>query len=262
MRVLIAQRSENCGDAVVVALRAAGFYHDLHATLADAAEAFRMGEYAAAVVDERLRDGSGLSWVKGLRAKGEQVPAIAVIASPRPDDRAAALDAGFDDCLSAPVHGRELASRLRAVLRRPREVASSVLEAGNLRLDTEARELWVAGQLLSVPRREMSLIELLMRRYNRVVTRAAFENELYGQSEPVCPNSLEVRMSRVRRHLAYAGANVTIQTLRGTGYTLQPLDAPVAAPAPGQQLPGPGVLAAAHAAAAMPPRILPATVPA
>ena len=224
MRVMIVERGQKTGEALAPALRAAGLYLDQFGLLSEAQEALRQGEFGALVLEERLPDGASLTWLKALRASGRSNPVILLIASGRGEDRAAALDAGADDCMTAPADPRELTARLRAVLRRPKALASTVIEAGNMKMDTATRELWVEQQLVSIPRRELSLIELLMRRFNRVVARSAFENELYGANDAVCPNSLEVRISRVRRHLTYAGANVTIQTVRGTGYILQAVD--------------------------------------
>lgn len=95
-----------------------------------------------------------------------------------------------------------------------------MLSAGNVRLDVRTREVWVGGQPVAIPRRELSLLEHLMRRCGRVVPRPALEGDLYGHRDDVCPNSIEVRISRVRRHMQHAEATVSISTVRGVGYML------------------------------------------
>jgi DNA-binding response OmpR family regulator len=241
-------RSPSLAEATAASMNAVGLYHDFFTSLEEADEAVRDGGYSAVVIEERLRDGNGIGWLKAQRGKGQLIPILLMITASKPEERAAVLDAGADDCMSMPANGTELVSRIRAILRRPRAVVSEVLVAGNARLETAARELWVEDQRVTVPRREMALLELLMRRFNRTVPRSALESDLYGHNDLVCPNSLEVRVSRVRRHLAYANANVTIQTIRGTGYMLTPVSgsAGVADPAEGRK----------PEAVILPPRVL------
>jgi DNA-binding response OmpR family regulator len=136
-------------------------------------------------------------------------------------DRVSGLDTGADDYLVKPFEMDELLARCRALLRRPGAGLGSVLSAGNLDLDTTARQVRIAGQGIETPRREVALLETLLRRAGQVVPRPALEESLYGFDDEVTPNALEAHVSRLRRRLAEAGADVTIHTVRGVGYLLR-----------------------------------------
>lgn len=116
-------------------------------------------------------------------------------------------------------------ARVRALLRRPGGALGVVLTAGNVSFDTTAREVLIAEKTVTVSRREMAVLEQLMRRNGRVVPKNVLEDKIYGFDEEVSSNSVEVHVSRLRKRLAGAGATVSVHTLRGVGYLLSD-DAP------------------------------------
>lgn len=221
MRVLVIGSTVLLGEGLVRPLCASGFDLDCFGGVEEGALARRGCGYSAILMAWSLP--GSLGFVRSLRQRSDGVPLIAVIPENDVASRVTAFESGADDCVSVRIEGRELVARLRAVLRRPPTVASPVLQAGNLLLDTTSRQLTVGGATLPVPRRELHLLEHLLRRAGRVVPRAAIENDLYGHADGVCPNSVEVRVSRLRRHLAAAGATVGIKTVHGVGYMLSPL---------------------------------------
>jgi DNA-binding response OmpR family regulator len=93
-------------------------------------------------------------------------------------------------------------------------------------LDASSRQVTVAGQPLDAPRRETDLLEILLRRSGQVVPRAVLEERLYGFDDEVTPNALEAHVSRLRRRLTEAAADVSVHTVRGVGYLLRPVAAP------------------------------------
>lgn len=249
MRLLMVHAEKAAYAPLATALREAGFDADVFERLAEAGEALRQNApqavYGAALLDRAVRDGTSASWLRKQREAGLKLPVIVLTPSVDVEERVLILDAGADDCVVRPVAPRELVARVRAVLRRPAAVVGTVLQAGNLRLDTTSREVSVAGRPVPVPRRELSLLEHLVRRVGRVVPRSVLEGDVYGHAEDVAPNSIEVRISRVRRHLAQAGATLAIQTVRGVGYMLAVAEAPVQAaptlpPPVGPARPAPG----------------------
>ena len=137
-----------------------------------------------------------------------------------PEDRVTGLDAGADDYLIKPFHMPELISRVRALLRRPNAALGVVLELGDLVLDTAARQAKVGTTPLVLSLREMALLELLLRRQGRVVTREAIEQGLYGFDTTLGSNAVEVLVHRLRRKLTDADARAVVHTLRGVGYLL------------------------------------------
>ncbi len=114
----------------------------------------------------------------------------------------------------------ELIAPYRAVLRRPGSCLSVVLEAGSLRLDTAHREARMNSTLLGVSRREVDVLEVLMRRKNKVLSRRAFAESLYDQDADITPNADDAAVSRLRRRLEASKTDVSMRTVRGIGWML------------------------------------------
>ncbi len=206
------------------ALKSQGFNLDHFGTLADGKEAADQVQYQMLVVSSQLPDGDGIDWLKRRREVDLYTPFVIVAPPQDVETRVRALDLGVDDCFNATLDTRELVARVRALLRRQPIVRSSVLQAGNVRLDTSLREIWIDETRVVVPKRELNILEHLMLAYNRTITREYLEANIYGMGGDVCPNSVEVRISRLRRCLAQFAATVEIKTLRGIGYRLQSIE--------------------------------------
>jgi DNA-binding response OmpR family regulator len=136
------------------------------------------------------------------------------------EDRIAGLNAGADDYLIKPFAMAELVARIKALLRRPGGALGVVLSAGNIAFDTIGRDLRVEGNTVALPRREVALLEQLLRRQGRVVPRAILEEKLYGIDDEPESNAIPVHIHRLRKRLDEAGANAEIHTVRGVGYVL------------------------------------------
>src|SRR5262249_59887239 len=121
---------------------------------------------------------------------------------------------------SKPCAVAELVARIKALLRRRGGVLGMTLEAGNLRLDTVGRELTVAATRVRLSRRELAILEQMMRRLGRIVPKAVLEEKLYGIDEEPDSNTIPVHVHHLRRHLHDAGASHAIHTVRGVGYIL------------------------------------------
>lgn len=222
MRLLLVEDNVRLSGLVRRALTAEGFAVDVAETLRAAEELLQLATYDLIVLDLGLPDGDGLTLVKALRARSESAPILIMTSRSGLDDRVTGLDLGADDYLVKPFAIEELAARCRALLRRPGGVLGSILTAGNLSLDCNAREARVENARIDLPPRELSLLELLMRRAGQVVPRANLESGLYSMGEEVSPNALEATVSRLRRRLAAAGSNVALHTAHGIGYGLMP----------------------------------------
>ncbi|MBU6444404.1 MAG: response regulator [Alphaproteobacteria bacterium] len=222
MRLLLVEDNARLCELVRRALAAEGFAVDIAQTLRTAEEFLERAPYDLIVLDLGLPDGDGLTLLRTLRGRAEAVPVLVMTARSGLDDRILGLDLGADDYLIKPFATGELAARCRALLRRPGGVLGSMLTAGNLTLDSNTRRATVAGTAIEIPPRELSLLELLLRRSGQVVARANLENGLYAMGEEVSANALEAAVSRLRRRLAAAGAEVTIHTAHGIGYALAP----------------------------------------
>ncbi len=218
MRLMIVLRDATLAEETAAELQEAGFGTDAFGGIADASEALRGGHYDMVVLESRLHDGDAIGWLRGRGRDKLAGAAFVIVLADREEDRVAALEAGADDSVRCVVGMRELVARIRAVLRRPRTVADSRLTLGDLSLCTIGREASVDGRSLPMQRRETAILEALLRRSGHVVPRPLLEQDIYGLQAEVCPNSLEVRISRIRRQLAEAGSAATIETVRGVGY--------------------------------------------
>lgn len=221
MRLLIVEDNVRLAALMVERLERRGFVCDQAGCLEEAGAAMAVVQYDALVLDLGLPDGNGLSWLRGLRAKGDMTPALILTARGELDDRITGLDAGADDYVVKPAEADEIAARIRALLRRPGPRANPVLVNGALRLDPATRQVSHADKPVELSRRETDLLELLMRHAGKVVRREAIDEALYSFNDPVSPNAIEASVSRLRRRLGDAGAGDMLHTIRGLGYMLK-----------------------------------------
>lgn len=220
MRLLLLEDNRQLGELIVDGLARNGFAVDWSRTLCDAMEARAVTAYDAVLLDLGLPDGDGLDLVRRMRRDRDATPVLILTARGGLGDRIAGLDLGADDYLVKPFDVAELAARCRALLRRPGACLSVVLQAGNVALDTAGRSVTVGGAVTPVPPRELTLLEHLLRRAGQVAPKSILEDQLYAMGAEVTPNALEVAVSRLRKRLAAAGADVTLKTVHGVGYAL------------------------------------------
>lgn len=219
MRVLLIEDHPPLAEAVSDALHRAGFTVDHAASAQVARDMAEIADHALVILDLGLPDGNGLDLLPMLR-DGGRTPIIVLTARDQLEDRLAGLDGGADDYVVKPVEMTELVARCRAVLRRPGDRAATVLRLGSLEFDTAARTVAVDGAPVTLGRRELTVLEHLMRASGRVAHRSALEEAVYGFNDEVGPNAIEASISRLRRALEAAGCTTPIVTVRGLGWML------------------------------------------
>lgn len=207
--------------ALITALRRRDIIIDHVRTLADAELMARVGTYDVLVLDRRLPDGEGLDLIPVLRAQKITAPVLMLTALGGVDHRVEGLDGGADDYLSKPFAIEELLARLRALQRRSPTVSAERFSFGNLTLDPRSNEVAVAGGFVDLARREYLVVEALIRRANRIVTRSMLVDAVYTIDDQIESNALDAHVSRVRRKLGLAGASVEIRAVRNVGYLLR-----------------------------------------
>ncbi|SNB55441.1 two-component system, OmpR family, response regulator [Marinobacter sp. es.042] len=219
MRILLVEDHPPLAEAVKDALCRAGFSVD-HAGSARQAIAFaRQAPYALILLDLGLPDNDGLSVLPALRNAGA-TPVIILTARDQLDDRLTGLDGGADDYIVKPVEMPELVARCRAVLRRPGERSDALLSFGPINMATVSRSVTVDNKPVILGRRELGVLEQLLRSAGRVSQRQVLEDTIYAFDDEVTPNALEAAVSRLRRALASAGSETSIVTVRGVGWML------------------------------------------
>ena len=221
MRILLFEDHSALANSIIKGLAGHGFGVDAFSSAGDGLDAFKSVTYDAIILDLGLPDRDGLDVLRELRGRSSYVPILVLTARDGIDDRVNGLNAGADDYVVKPFAMKELAARLRALLRRPGQGLSTVLSVGNLQLHTVSRQVTVNGKNVHFSVREVEVIELLMRHESQIVTRGSLEDSLSDPSKNASPNSIEALISRLRRRLGPIGAGCSIHTLYGIGYLLK-----------------------------------------
>lgn len=220
MRLLLVEDNPQLAELVQDGLTRQGFAIDRCGSLKEALAARTAASYDLVLLDLGLPDGDGMSLVRQLRQANDSIPILILTARGGLNDRLIGLDGGADDYLVKPFEIPELAARCRALLRRPGASLGVVLQLGNVALDSTTRTVTVNEQRIEAPPREVTLLEQLLRRAEQVVRRTQLEESLYSFGEDVTPNALESAVSRLRKRLSAAGANVVVRTAHGIGYAI------------------------------------------
>ena len=220
MRLLLVEDNERFAALLKRGLAAAGFVVDVLPTAEAAAAALRANRFEIVVLDLGLPDADGLDVLGEMRRDQDATPVLILTARGSLEDRVIGLQSGADDYLVKPFALEELIARLQALLRRPGNLLGVTLQLGNIALDTVARQVFVGDQPIFFSAREIAVLEQLLRRSGRVVAKNLLADNLYGLSQEVGSNAVEVYVHRLRKHLAEAGASVQIHTLRGVGYLI------------------------------------------
>lgn len=220
-RILMIDDDAELGAMLTEYLVGEGFDTTLVTTGDAGLEAALGGGYAAVLLDIMLPRIGGLDVLRRLRA-ASRVPVIMLTARGDDVDRVVGLELGADDYVPKPCYPRELVARLRAVLRRSEAaalVAPASIEAGPIRLETEARRVIVAGEIVDLTATEFNLLERLIRAGNRVVAKDELSREVLGRPHETYDRSIDVHMSHLRRKLVERGVDETVlETVRGVGY--------------------------------------------
>jgi DNA-binding response OmpR family regulator len=220
MRLLLVEDNERFAGLLKRGLAGAGFVVHVLPTAEDATTALRTSRFEIVVLDLGLPDADGLEVLGEMRRRQDATPVLILTARGSLADRVTGLQSGADDYLVKPFALEELVARLQALLRRPGNLLGNALKLGNVTLDTVARQVFVHDRPLFFSPREIAVLEHLLRHSGRVVAKTLLGENLYGLSQEVVSNAVEVYVHRLRKHLAEVGASVQIHTLRGIGYLI------------------------------------------
>jgi DNA-binding response OmpR family regulator len=221
MRLLVVEDNSELRELLGDRLKAAGFDFDVVGNVGDAQNVLCGSTYTAIILDLGLPDGDGLTVLRALRGRKDTTPILVLTARAGIHERVTGLDSGADDYVAKPFAFEELLARLRALLRRPADLQGAALRVGNVVYDTKAQQVFVNGTPRVLAARERAALGILMGRSGRVVLKQSVENQLYGISEQIGSNALEVCIHRLRKQLTEFGADIEIHTIRGVGYMVR-----------------------------------------
>lgn len=219
MRLLLVEDDVLLASGVREGLEAQGYNVDAIDTAEAALTGLRLTPYDLAIVDIGLPRMDGLELVRRMRRDGLALPVLILTARDTLEDRVDALELGADDYLIKPFHLSELVARVRALIRRSRAVASSLITHGALTLDMATREAKLCDAPLALTGREWATLELLLLAAPRVVAKEKILDSLSAWDRELSPNAVELYVSRLRAKLEPGG--VRILTVRGLGYRIE-----------------------------------------
>ncbi len=220
MRFLLVEDNAELARLLTTGLAAQGLAADVVGTAADARLAIGSIRYSALILDLGLPDEDGMTLLRELRRDRDPLPVLVLTARGSVEDRVQGLRAGADDYLVKPFALEELVARLQPLMRRRGELLGRSLSIANLVFDTESRQIFIDSRPEMFSARESAVLELLMRRQGRVVTKKAVEDQIFGMSSDIASNAVEVYVSRLRKHLTECHARLQIHTIRGVGYMI------------------------------------------
>ncbi|MCK0746020.1 response regulator [Chromohalobacter nigrandesensis] len=216
MRVLLVEDDPPVAAGVEAGLALSDFVVDIVTTLDDARGALAAIDYDAVVLDRRLPDGDGLTLLQQWRRAGVATPVLMLTARDAVASRVEGLQSGADDYLVKPFDLDELTARLQALLRRSAGQVDHFLRHGRLALDPVARIATLDGAPVVLVRRELMLLEALIRARGRILSADQLKDRLYSIDDEIESNALNVHIYQLRRKLG----REAIETIRGVGYRL------------------------------------------
>lgn len=218
MRILIAEDDIQLAEGLTRSLRESGYAVDCVNSGAEADSATAAFEFDLLILDLTLPKMSGLEVLRRLRSRDREMPVLILTAQNGVEDRVRGLDRGADDYLAKPFALEELKARVRALARRISSTPT-LLRHGGLSYDPVGKVARINGEVVDLSARESTLLEMLVQRAGRWVSKGQLLDHLCEWGEEVSTNAIEVYVHRLRKKLRAAG--VEIVTVRGLGYRVR-----------------------------------------
>lgn len=185
-------------------------------------EVGKIYDYDGIILDLMLLDINGVDVIKKLRSSGIRTPVLVLSGLSECKDKVNCLDIGADDYITKPFEGKELVSRIRAVIRRSRGHAESIIKVGRMTVNLQNRHVDIDGKTLRLTGKEYSILELLCLRKGATLTKDMFLNHLYGGMDEPELKIIDVFVCKLRKKLIDAlGGECYIETVWGRGYTIK-----------------------------------------
>src|SRR6476659_6259198 len=219
MRILLAEDDSVLADGLTRSLRQSGYAIDCVKNGQDADTALSTQEFDLLILDLGLPKLSGLDVLRRLRARNSALPVLILTAADSIEQRVKGLDLGADDYMAKPFALSELEARVRALTRRGMGTTSNTIRHGPLVYDQAGRVATIDGKMIELSARELGLLEVLLQRAGRLVSKDQLVDRLCEWGEEVSLNAIEVYIHRLRKKIEKGP--VRIATVRGLGYCLE-----------------------------------------
>ncbi|HEY8023822.1 MAG TPA: response regulator transcription factor [Burkholderiaceae bacterium] len=219
MRILLAEDDNVLADGLTRSLRQAGYAIDCVGSGTEADTALASHDFDLLILDLGLPKMSGLEVLRRLRMRNSRLPVLILTAVDSVEQRVKGLDLGADDYMAKPFALSELEARVRALTRRGAGGGPTVIKHGPLSFDQVGRTAYLNEQMLDLSAREVGLLEVLLQRTGRLVSKEQLVDHLCEWGEEVSNNAIEVYIHRLRKKIETEG--VRIATVRGLGYSLE-----------------------------------------
>ena len=220
MRVLVVEDQHRIADFISRGLSEQGYAVDVAYDGDEALQWVDTAEFDVIVLDVMLPIRDGIEVCRTLRERGLRMPILMLTARDTAEDRVRGLDSGADDYLVKPFAFAELLARLRALTRREPAALGTVLQVGDLILDTTTREASRQGMSLELTSKEYALLEYLMRHPNQVLTRTMIAEHVWNYDFDNATNVIDVHIRNLRRKIDDPFPTKLVQTVRGAGYRI------------------------------------------
>ncbi len=219
MRILLAEDDSVLADGLTRSLRQSGYVTDCVSNGQEADSALSTQDFDLLILDLDLPRMPGLEVLRRLRARDSRVPVLILTANDSVEQRVKGLDLGADDYMAKPFSLQELEARVRALTRRGMGGATSTIKHGPMVYDQAGRVATIDGKMVELSARELGLLEVLLQRAGRLVSKDQLVERLCEWGEEVSNNAIEVYIHRLRKKIEKGP--IRIATVRGLGYCLE-----------------------------------------
>jgi DNA-binding response OmpR family regulator len=220
MRVLVAEDHASLARSIANGLREEGFAVDLTGDGEEALQWSKVNPYDCMVLDIMLPSRDGWSVLQNIRRNGSSIPVLLLTARDAVEDRVKGLNLGADDYLVKPFAFEELVARVRALVRRGHDQKSTLITIADLEVDTASKTVHRSGRSIALSAREYALLEYLVHREGRVVSRGEIWDHIYDQADETTSNVVDVYIGYLRNKIDRDFPVKLIHTRRGLGYVL------------------------------------------
>jgi DNA-binding response OmpR family regulator len=217
MKLLIIEDEEAMQRGLCKAFRKLDYIVDSAYDGEEALDLYFSNAYNLIVLDLNLPKLNGMDVLKEIRADNKEIPVLILSARNEAEDKITGLDEGANDYIAKPFHFGELEARVRALLRRNFKIADTVIESGDIRIDTAAKRLFMSGEEINLTPKEYGIMEYLFLRRGEAVTSAELIEHIWESDTEDVFNSFKVRLSSLRKKLP----NDFIKNARGHGYYVE-----------------------------------------